>query len=66
MTDPLNPAEWMPPADLGFTCELCGTRTVGLEGIAEHLESEHGYTSQRWPDGGLVLDTSALLDGGDA
>lgn len=57
-----DPAEWTPPTNLKFTCDLCGGELLGLEGIAEHLETEHGYTSERRPDGGLVLDTSALLD----
>ena len=64
--DALDPARWMPPTNLRFTCELCGGELLGLEGISEHLEAEHGYTSERWSDGGLVLDTSALLDGDTA
>lgn len=51
-------------------CYVCGldepdgtdNLADAAERIAAHLAT-HGETSARWPDGSLVLDTTALLDG---
>lgn len=47
------------PEDLVCHCGLCPNSTfVGVPAMVEHLESVHGQTAERWPDGALVVDAS--------
>jgi hypothetical protein len=46
------------PEDVRSFCTLCPAEEIGLEAIVGHLETVHGMTAQRWPDGGLVVDAS--------
>lgn len=48
------------PEHVRSHCQLCPTVEVGIEAMAAHQEQAHGHTVQRWPDGGLVVDASAV------
>lgn len=50
------------PESMTWTCALCpdgdNSVTGALEDVTAHLSEAHGMQPERWPDGGLVIDTS--------
>ena len=44
---------------MGGACLICAGEYV--EDVVAHLETEHGMTFQRWPDGAVVVVDSTLV-----